>query len=64
MCVCVTSLPEDSIEEELQYDEAFESYDSFVTEGSVGRCTPSHLQNYELFYMNLFFAFKPNALQG
>jgi hypothetical protein len=32
-----TSLAEDSIEEELNYEEGFESYDSFVTEGSGGR---------------------------
>jgi hypothetical protein len=36
--VRVTRSAEDSIEEELNYDEAFESYDSFVTEGSGGRC--------------------------
>jgi hypothetical protein len=33
----VTLGSEDSIEEELNYDEAFESYDSFVTENSASR---------------------------
>ena len=36
-CIHTTSRAEDSIEEELNYDEAFESYDSFVTDGSGGR---------------------------